>query len=349
MRSELVDRRRWVDEATFLDLVGVTALLPGPNSTELAIELGRRRAGTAGLLAAGIAFITPAAVMVTALAWAYTRYGTTEGISDLRYGILPVVVAIVAHAAYKLGRTAIRSPLTAIVGHRSDRRVPRRRQRARSSSPSAPPPPDCGATATGSRAARRWSCPGRCRRCRPPPAGADPDLGLARALRVVPEDRRPALRQRLRPRRVHRGRVRRPPRRAQHRAGRRRRRRRPGHPRAAVHHRHLRRLPAPRRPRRPRRHRRHLPPRLRARRPPRTLHRARRCADLPSGPSSMGSTLRRSASSPASPSTSPTKASTTCSPSPPPLVALGALAGDQAQPHLAHRRGLLVGIAHAVA
>ena len=116
MRSELVDRRRWVDETTFLDLVGVTALLPGPNSTELAIELGRRRAGTAGLLAAGIAFIAPAAIMVTALAWAYTEYGTTEGISDLRYGILPVVAAIVAHAAYKLGRTAVRSPLTAIVG-----------------------------------------------------------------------------------------------------------------------------------------------------------------------------------------------------------------------------------------
>ncbi len=116
MRSELVDRRRWVDATTFLDLVGVTALLPGPNSTELAIELGRRRAGTAGLLAAGIAFIAPAAVMVTALAWAYTEHGTADGISDVRYGILPVVVAIVAHASYKLARSAIRSPLTAIVG-----------------------------------------------------------------------------------------------------------------------------------------------------------------------------------------------------------------------------------------
>ena len=116
MRSELVDRRRWVDETTFLDLVGVTALLPGPNSTELAIELGRRRAGTAGLLAAGIAFIAPAALLVTALAWAYTRYGTTDGVGDLRYGILPVVTAIVAHAAYQLGRTAVRDLLTGVVG-----------------------------------------------------------------------------------------------------------------------------------------------------------------------------------------------------------------------------------------
>lgn len=116
MRSELVEHRRWVDDATFLDLVGITALLPGPNSTELAMELGRRRAGTAGLLAAGMAFIVPAALMVTALAWAYTRYGTVAVIGDLRYGILPVVAAIVAHAAHVLGRTAIRSPLTAVVG-----------------------------------------------------------------------------------------------------------------------------------------------------------------------------------------------------------------------------------------
>lgn len=116
MRSELVDRRRWVDEATFVDLVGVTALLPGPNSTELAIELGRRRAGGAGLVAAGVAFIAPAAVLVGALAWAYTRYGSAGHLADLRFGILPVVVAIVAHAAAKLGRTAFRSPLAVAVG-----------------------------------------------------------------------------------------------------------------------------------------------------------------------------------------------------------------------------------------
>jgi chromate transporter len=116
MRSELVDRRAWVDEETFLDLVGVTALLPGPNSTELAIELGRRRAGTAGLVAAGMAFITPAALMVGALAWAYTRHGNAERIGDLRYGILPVVVAIVAHASCKLGRTALRTVVTGLVG-----------------------------------------------------------------------------------------------------------------------------------------------------------------------------------------------------------------------------------------
>lgn len=115
MHRELVERRRWVEESTFLDLVGITALLPGPNSTELAIELGRRRAGTTGLVAAGVAFITPAAVMVGLLAWAYTRYTDTAGIADVRYGILPVVVAVIAHATWQLGRRAVTGPLTGVV------------------------------------------------------------------------------------------------------------------------------------------------------------------------------------------------------------------------------------------
>jgi len=115
MHRDLVERRGWVDGSTFLDLVGITALLPGPNSTELAIELGRRRAGTAGLVAAGVAFITPAAAMVGALAWAYTRYTDTAGIADVRYGILPVVVAVIAHATWQLGRRAVTAPPTGIV------------------------------------------------------------------------------------------------------------------------------------------------------------------------------------------------------------------------------------------
>jgi chromate transporter len=111
MHREVVERRRWEDEQTFIDLVGLTALLPGPNSTELAIELGRRRAGTPGLVAAGVAFIVPAAVIVGFLAWAYTEYGDTPEAVDLRYGILPVVVGIIAHATWKLGSTAARTPL----------------------------------------------------------------------------------------------------------------------------------------------------------------------------------------------------------------------------------------------
>ena len=115
MRREFVERRGWEDEQTFVDLVGLTALLPGPNSTELAIEMGRRRAGTAGLVAAGVAFVVPAALLVGAIAAAYERYGTTPAADDLRGGILPVVVAIVAHATWALGRTAVRGPLTAVI------------------------------------------------------------------------------------------------------------------------------------------------------------------------------------------------------------------------------------------
>ncbi len=110
MHREVVERRRWEEEQTFVDLVGLTALLPGPNSTELAIELGRRRAGTAGLLTAGVSFILPAALIVGGLAWAYTEYGDTPAAVDLRYGILPVVVGIIAHATWKLGSTAARTP-----------------------------------------------------------------------------------------------------------------------------------------------------------------------------------------------------------------------------------------------
>ena len=115
MRREVVQQRQWEDERTFLDLVGLTALLPGPNSTELAIELGRRRGGRRGLIVAGAAFILPAVLIVTAIAWAYERVRSTSELVDLRTGILPVVVAIIAHAAWKLGRTAVRSVLTGAV------------------------------------------------------------------------------------------------------------------------------------------------------------------------------------------------------------------------------------------
>lgn len=115
MRRELVDRRGWETEQTFVDLVGLTSLLPGPNSTELAIELGRRRAGRLGLVVAGAAFIVPAALIVGVIAWAYERYGARPAVVDLRDGLLPVVVAIVAHATWKLGRTAVTGPLTAVL------------------------------------------------------------------------------------------------------------------------------------------------------------------------------------------------------------------------------------------
>ncbi len=115
MRDEVVRRRDWIDDAEFLDLVGATNLIPGPNSTELAIHLGHRRAGARGLVVAGVSFIAPAVVIVGFLAWLYQRYGTDPSVVDLRYGILPVIIAIVTHALYGLGRSALTSPFNAVV------------------------------------------------------------------------------------------------------------------------------------------------------------------------------------------------------------------------------------------
>ena len=108
MREELVRRRGWVDEREFLDLVGACNLVPGPNSTELAIHLGLKRAGWRGFVAAACGFILPAMTIVLVLAVLYERYGTSPTVVDLSYGVLPVVAAIVANAIVGLGRSAVR-------------------------------------------------------------------------------------------------------------------------------------------------------------------------------------------------------------------------------------------------
>jgi chromate transporter len=109
MRDEFVRRRTWLTDDEFLDLVGATNLIPGPNSTELAIHIGRRRAGTAGLVVAGACFILPAMLIVYGFAVAYVRFGALPETQALFYGLQPVVVAIVAYAIVQLGRTAIRA------------------------------------------------------------------------------------------------------------------------------------------------------------------------------------------------------------------------------------------------
>ncbi|MEU8004168.1 chromate efflux transporter [Catellatospora sp. NPDC049111] len=109
MRDELVRRRGWVTDERFVDLMGATNLIPGPNSTELAIHLGYDRARWRGLLAAGICFILPAALIVTGLAWAYVTYGDTPAVEGLLYGIVPAVIAIIAHALFALLRTVIKT------------------------------------------------------------------------------------------------------------------------------------------------------------------------------------------------------------------------------------------------
>jgi chromate transporter len=116
MREEVVRRRKWIDDQHFLDLLGATNLIPGPNSTELAIHLGYLRAGWRGLIVAGALFIAPAMLIVLALAWAYVRFGSLPQAAWLLYGIKPVILAVVAQALWNLGRTAIKGPLTALVG-----------------------------------------------------------------------------------------------------------------------------------------------------------------------------------------------------------------------------------------
>ena len=116
MEDEVVRRRGWLSREQFLDYLGATNLIPGPNSTELAIHIGHARAGWPGLLAAGIAFILPSTLIVGSIAWAYVRYGALAEVAGLLYGIKPVVLAIVAQALWSLGRTAVKSGVLAAVG-----------------------------------------------------------------------------------------------------------------------------------------------------------------------------------------------------------------------------------------
>lgn len=108
MEDELVRRRAWLAREEFLDLVAASNLLPGPTSTELAIHVGWKRAGWAGLIVAGVAFILPAAVIVAALAFLYVRFGRLPQIAGVLWGVKPVVLVVVAQALVSLGRTALK-------------------------------------------------------------------------------------------------------------------------------------------------------------------------------------------------------------------------------------------------
>ncbi|MBI4198305.1 MAG: chromate efflux transporter [Chloroflexi bacterium] len=116
MRDEVVRRRKWLDDQDFLDMVGATNLIPGPNSTEMAIHLGKRRAGWPGLILGGALFITPAVLIVLAVAMAYVRYGGTPQAEWLLYGIKPVIIAVVVQALWALGRRAVKGPVLAAAG-----------------------------------------------------------------------------------------------------------------------------------------------------------------------------------------------------------------------------------------
>lgn len=109
MRTEVVQRRQWISDERFLDLLSVVNLIPGPNSTELAIYLSYLRAGWPGLLVGGVCFIGPAMLIVLAFAWLYVRYGSLPQTTWLLYGIKPVVIAIIAQALWGLSRTVMKS------------------------------------------------------------------------------------------------------------------------------------------------------------------------------------------------------------------------------------------------
>jgi chromate transporter len=115
MEEEFVRRRRWITQTEFLDRLATANLIPGPSSTEIAIFVGQRKRGWRGLIVAGCCFIVPAALLVTAIAWAYVRFGSLPKVEGILGAIKPAVVAIVIQALGKMGRTGLRTvPLAAI-------------------------------------------------------------------------------------------------------------------------------------------------------------------------------------------------------------------------------------------
>jgi len=115
MEDEVVERRGWMSQQRFLDMVGATNLIPGPNSTEMAIHIGHARGGLPGLVIAGSAFILPAVAITMALAWLYVRYGTLPQAEPLMLGIRPVVVAIIFGALWKLSGKALKRRMLAVI------------------------------------------------------------------------------------------------------------------------------------------------------------------------------------------------------------------------------------------
>jgi chromate transporter len=116
MRDEAVGRRGWLTDQQFLDLVSACNLIPGPNSTELAIHIGYHAAGWRGLLAAGICFILPATLIVAIIAWSYVTFGTLPQVAGVLYGVKPVVIAVVMQAIWTLGRACLKTRTLAVVG-----------------------------------------------------------------------------------------------------------------------------------------------------------------------------------------------------------------------------------------
>ena len=116
MEDEVVTRRSWLTRERFLDLIGATNLIPGPNSTEMALHIGFVRAGIVGLVVAGVSFILPAALITLGCAWAYDRFQTVPQAEALLYGIKPAVIAVILSAVWRLGKTAAKGPFLIGIG-----------------------------------------------------------------------------------------------------------------------------------------------------------------------------------------------------------------------------------------
>lgn len=116
MEEEVVAKRKWMSRQHFLDLIGATNLIPGPNSTEMTMHCGYERAGWKGLFVAGSCFIFPAVVFTGVLAWFYVEYGKVPAVEPFLYGIKPAVIAIILGAIYKLGKKALKNWQLGVIG-----------------------------------------------------------------------------------------------------------------------------------------------------------------------------------------------------------------------------------------
>jgi chromate transporter len=116
MDDEIVKKRQWISQQHFLDLIGVTNLIPGPNSTEMTMHCGHERGGIKGMFVAGISFIFPAVVITMLFAWIYAKYGQLPEVTPFIYGIKPAVIAIIISAVYRLGKKALKTTTLGVLG-----------------------------------------------------------------------------------------------------------------------------------------------------------------------------------------------------------------------------------------
>lgn len=116
MEKEVVQKRKWMDHQHFLDLLGATNLIPGPNSTEMTMHCGQQRAGWKGLIVAGVCFITPAVIITSLLAWAYSKYGALPQVAPFLYGVKPAIIAVIVSAMLTLANKALKSVFLYIIG-----------------------------------------------------------------------------------------------------------------------------------------------------------------------------------------------------------------------------------------